>query len=54
MRAQLPWRLCGRNQEEEAKRKYDEIVRRKRDRNSVVAKTLLVPGVGKWHRRRRA
>lgn len=54
MRAQLPWRLCARNQEEEAKRKYDEIVRRKRDRNSAVAKTLLVPGVGKWHRRRRA
>uniref|UniRef100_A0A0E0AU21 RING-type domain-containing protein n=1 Tax=Oryza glumipatula TaxID=40148 RepID=A0A0E0AU21_9ORYZ len=36
----------GTYQEEEAKRKYDEIVRRKRDRNSAVAKTLLVPELG--------
>ncbi|EEC83386.1 hypothetical protein OsI_28817 [Oryza sativa Indica Group] len=40
MRAQLPWRLCARNQEEEAKRKYDEIVRRKRDRNSAMGMSL--------------
>ncbi len=52
MRAQLPQHLRERNQEEEAKRKYDEFMRRKRGRNSAIAKTLLAIGVGKWHRRR--